>query len=160
MLVVKNLPADARDIRDAGSILGSGRSSRGGNGNPLQYSCLENPMEEEPGGLQSMGLWDLDTTEWLNMHTHASLKALSPKEVTYWGTRVRISTYECWGGYIIQAITLCKHSLEVLSLPCQRQADWLHELVLYRLPGVITACDTCYGNWILGSDTPLRAHFP
>ena len=56
MLVVKNLPADAGSVRDAGSILGSGRSSRGGNGNPLQYSCLENPMEEEPGGLQSMGL--------------------------------------------------------------------------------------------------------
>ena len=40
--VVKNLPADARD---KGSIPGSGRSSEGGNGNPLQYSCLENPMD-------------------------------------------------------------------------------------------------------------------
>ena len=33
------------DTRDAGSILGSGRSPEGGNGNPLQYSCLENPMD-------------------------------------------------------------------------------------------------------------------
>ena len=42
---------------DPGSILGSGRSFRVGNGNRLQYSCLENPMDrEEPGGLQSMGL--------------------------------------------------------------------------------------------------------
>ena len=40
---------------DVGSIPGSGRSPGGGNGNPLQYSCLRNPMEEEPGGLQSMG---------------------------------------------------------------------------------------------------------
>ena len=40
---------------DAGSIPGSGRSPEGGNGNPLQYSCLENPMTDEPGGLQSMG---------------------------------------------------------------------------------------------------------
>jgi len=44
-LVVKNLPASAGDIRDAGSIPESGRSPRGGNGNPLQYSCLENPMD-------------------------------------------------------------------------------------------------------------------
>ena len=56
-LVVKNLPANAGDIRDAGSIPGSGRSPGGGHGNPLQYSCLENPMAEEPGGLQSMGSW-------------------------------------------------------------------------------------------------------
>ena len=43
-LVVKNPPVSARDTRDAGSIPGSGRSPGGGNGNPLQYSCLENPM--------------------------------------------------------------------------------------------------------------------
>ena len=43
------------NAEDMGSIPGSGRSSGGGNGNPLQYSCLENPMTEEPGGLQSMG---------------------------------------------------------------------------------------------------------
>ena len=49
-LVVKNLPADA----DVISVPGSGRSPGGGHGNPLQYSCLENPMNrEEPGGLQS-----------------------------------------------------------------------------------------------------------
>ena len=44
-LVVKNLPANAGDIRDSGSIPGSGRSPGGGHGNPLQYSCLENPMD-------------------------------------------------------------------------------------------------------------------
>ena len=43
-LVVKNLPANAGDTRDAGSVLRSGRSPGGGHGNPLQYSCLENPM--------------------------------------------------------------------------------------------------------------------
>ena len=45
MLVVKNLPAQAGDIRDAGSIPGSARSPGGGHGNPLQYSCPENPMD-------------------------------------------------------------------------------------------------------------------
>ena len=43
--VVKNLPATAGDIRDEGLIPGSGRSPGGGYGNPLQYSCLENPMD-------------------------------------------------------------------------------------------------------------------
>ena len=53
--VVKNLPTNAGDTRDAGSIPGSGRSGVG-NGNPLQYSCLENSMSEKAGGLQSMRL--------------------------------------------------------------------------------------------------------
>ena len=44
-LVVKNAPANAGDAGDMGSIPGSGRSSGGGNGNPLQYSCLENSMD-------------------------------------------------------------------------------------------------------------------
>ena len=42
-LVVKNTSASAGDVRDAGLILGMGRSPGGGHGNPLQYSCLENP---------------------------------------------------------------------------------------------------------------------
>ena len=44
-LVVKNPPANAEDVRDAGSIPGSGRSPEEGNGNLIQYSCLENPMD-------------------------------------------------------------------------------------------------------------------
>ena len=43
--MVKNLPANAGDIRDTSSIPGKGRSSGEGNGNPLQYSCLENSMD-------------------------------------------------------------------------------------------------------------------
>ena len=41
---VKNLPASAGDVRDTGSVPGLGRPPGGGNGNPLQCSCLENPM--------------------------------------------------------------------------------------------------------------------
>ena len=44
-LVLKNPPANAEDIRDTSSIPGSERSLGGGHGNPLQYSCLENPMD-------------------------------------------------------------------------------------------------------------------
>ena len=50
--MLKNLSASARGT---GLIPGLGRSPGEGNGNPLQYSCLGNLMEEEPGGLQSMG---------------------------------------------------------------------------------------------------------
>ena len=52
-LAVKNLPANAGD---AGSIPGLGRSPGGGNGNPLQYACQENPQTEEPGSLWSIAL--------------------------------------------------------------------------------------------------------
>ena len=53
-LVVKNLPANAGDSRDAGLIPESGRSPGGGNGNALQYSCLENTMDR--------GVW------WATVH--------------------------------------------------------------------------------------------
>ena len=43
--MVKNLPANAGDVRDMGLIPGSGRSPGEGNGDPLQYSCLENSMD-------------------------------------------------------------------------------------------------------------------
>ena len=52
VLVVKNPPANAGDIRDMDSIPGSERFPGGGHGNPLQFSCLENPMET--GRLQSV----------------------------------------------------------------------------------------------------------
>ena len=55
--VAKNPPVNAGD---AGSIPGSGKSPGEGNGNPLQYSCLEIPWTEEPGGLQSTGSQDSD----------------------------------------------------------------------------------------------------
>ena len=44
-LLLKNMPANAEDLGDTSSIHGSGRSPGGGHSNPLQYSCLENPMD-------------------------------------------------------------------------------------------------------------------
>ena len=55
MSVVKNYPANAGNSRDTGSVSQLGRSPGVGNGNPPKYSCLENSMDREPGGLQSMG---------------------------------------------------------------------------------------------------------
>ena len=61
-LVVKNPPASAGDVKDAGSIPGLGRSPGGGSGNPLQYSSLENPMDRGAWWAIIMGLQELDTT--------------------------------------------------------------------------------------------------
>ena len=65
-LVVKNLPANAGDIREVDLILGSGRSPAEGNGNPLQYSCLENPMDTGTWEVTVHGVTESDMTE----HTH------------------------------------------------------------------------------------------
>ena len=53
--MVKKLPASVGDLRDMSLILGSGRSHGKGNGNPLQYSGLESPMDRDYGRLQSIG---------------------------------------------------------------------------------------------------------
>ena len=64
-LGVKNPPANAGDIKDVGAIPGSGRPPGGGHGNPLQYPCLENPMDR--AALWAVGsAWghkELDMTE-------------------------------------------------------------------------------------------------
>ena len=69
--MVKNPSANAKDIRDAGSIPGSGRSPGGGNGNPFQYSCLGNPMDR--GAWWAQSCRESDTTERLNNKTNRSI---------------------------------------------------------------------------------------
>ena len=62
VLVVENLPANAGDLRDKGSIPRSGRSPGGRHGNPLQNSCLENPMDREASHAAVHGVAVSDTT--------------------------------------------------------------------------------------------------
>ena len=81
VLVVKNPPANAGGKRDVGSIPGPGRSSGGGHGNPLQYSCLENPMDR--------GAWwampHKVTKSWKRLN-HPSMHSLTLKIVqSFWG---------------------------------------------------------------------------
>ena len=61
--MVKNLPANSADVRDAGSIPGSERSPGEGNGNPLRYSCLGNSMDR--------GAW------WITVHKVAKSQTLT-----------------------------------------------------------------------------------
>ena len=61
--MIKNTPANAGDAGDLGSITELGRPPGGGNGNPLQYSCLENSMDREIWRAMVHGVTELDTTE-------------------------------------------------------------------------------------------------
>ena len=77
-LVVKNPPAKAGDIRDAGLIPGSGRSPGGGHGSPLHYSCLEDPTDREAWWAMVHSV--TKTWTWLkrlSTHTHISQADLS-----------------------------------------------------------------------------------
>ena len=76
--LVKNPPASAGDTRDQGSFPGSGRSPGEGNGDPLQYSCLGNPMDR--GARQAMvhgGHKDSDITKSEHTRTHTSYMHIS-----------------------------------------------------------------------------------
>ena len=80
VLVVKNLPANEGDRKNVGSIPGSGRSPGGGNGNPLQCSCLENPMDR--------GAW------WATVHGVAN-------------SRTRLKQFNMWRFFIPISVILC-----------------------------------------------------
>ena len=73
--LVRNPPASARDRRDSGVMPGSGRSPGGGNGNSLQYSCLENPMDREAWQATVHGV--AKSQSRLNTHTHTNLIRVS-----------------------------------------------------------------------------------
>ena len=69
--MVQNPPADAGDIRDGGSNPGLGRSPGGGHDNPLQYSCLENPMDRGDWWATVHRVTKSQTQlKWLSTHTY------------------------------------------------------------------------------------------
>ena len=79
--VVKNLPANAGDARDVGSIPGLGRSSGVGNDNSLQYSCPENSHgQRSPVGYSAWGLKESGTTELLTEHTACDMHTVKCTE--------------------------------------------------------------------------------
>ena len=81
--MAKNSPAISGDPGDASLILGSERAPGKGNGNPLQYSCLENPMDRGVG-YSPWGHKESDMTERLSTHTHTHTHTHTPTIV--WST--------------------------------------------------------------------------
>ena len=75
----QNPSANPGYLRDRRSVLGLGRSPVDGNGNPLQYSCLENPLDRGASHGQSMGSHRLDTTEQLTLYVALALLEMSIK---------------------------------------------------------------------------------
>ena len=68
--VVKNLPANAGDARGSSSILGLGRSPGGGHGNPLHYSCQENPMDRGTWQTTDHGVTESRTQLSMRVYIH------------------------------------------------------------------------------------------
>ena len=109
VLVVKNSPAKAGDIRNTGSVLGLGRSYEGGHGNPLQYSCLENLIDR--------GAW------WATVHGVAKsqtwLKWLSTRvrayfcDFPFWlpvGLWTSVSSLHCYTLFSSFTYRLCQQT--------------------------------------------------
>ena len=96
--VAKNLLTKAGDTRDLGSILGSGRSPGVENGSPLQHSCLENSMAEEPSRLTKSWTWLSTALGFLWKECcyswNSSILATSCKELTLWK---RLDVGRDWG---------------------------------------------------------------
>ena len=91
--MVKNLPANAGDVRGMGSIPRLGRSPGGGHGHPLQYSCWRVSWTEEPGGLWSTGLRRAGH-DWETWHAHINEKlfwvdSLHPRPGCLWSPNGR-----------------------------------------------------------------------
>ena len=75
MIVVRNLPANAGDAGEIDSIPGSGKNPRKGNGNPLQYSCLENPTDRGAWQATVHGV-PKSQTQLSDFHIHFSTDAI------------------------------------------------------------------------------------
>ena len=81
--MVKNLPANAGDIRDVAWIPESGRSPGGGHGNPLQYSCLEKPMDRGAWWLQSIITKSWTRLKQLSTHTQVYIYRICTLYIIY-----------------------------------------------------------------------------
>ena len=91
--MVKNPPANAGDEGDMGSIPGSGRSPAGGNGNPLQYSCLENSMDRGAWQGTVHGVTQSQTRLSIQAMAGKSLLSIEQRPETALGTYLRHSNY-------------------------------------------------------------------
>ena len=93
--MVKNQPANVGDAREVGSIPGSGSSLGEGNGNPLQYSCLENSMDRGALQVTVYGVSKSQRTRLKRLSTHAGIQQQSSRHMTSTVEEARVTT--AWG---------------------------------------------------------------
>ena len=90
VLVVKSLPAKAGDMRDTGLVAGLGRFPGGGNSNPLQYSCLENPMNR---GARKVAVHMVTKSQTrlkqVSMHGYWKLEF----KHSFWGNKIQLTIF-------------------------------------------------------------------
>ena len=112
--MVKKLPASAGDVRDLSSIPESGRSPGGGNGNPLQYSYLETPMDREAC--------------WATIH---SVAELDMTEVTYYACTCCLqANHALWGGFGEMGSSLLRVQVKKRAFICSVlgiKSEWLFD---------------------------------
>ena len=130
VLVLKNPPASAGDIKDMGVILGLGRSLGGGHGNPLQYSCLENPMDRGAWWATIHRVTKSQTQlKWLSTHActraDVQIQRKTGKENKISGIHFSFCVYLSFGFILIVSMEgstpgLLVHSLQYGTLPPSR----------------------------------------
>ena len=131
-VVIKNLSVHAQDARDTGSILGSGRSPGEGNGNPLQYSCQENPKDRGAWWVIIHGVAKNQT--WLSTHADSPASAKSlvvfvPVDMV--GTLPRTQTFNEFRQRLIGQ--LCCWSFQNLGLVNWSFSNWASVFLLHIL---------------------------
>ena len=124
VLVVKNLTANAGDVRHKGSIPGSGRFTRGEHGNPLQYSCLENPMDR--------GAWQ--ATVHRVAQSQAWLKQQHAQCDSWWMPAFA----GIWIDEVIHMGATCLR--DWLSIKPQDAKAWVSFLGWQHFTGIVTHC--------------------
>ena len=128
-LVLTNPPASAGDIRDQGLIPGLERSPAGGNSNPFQYSCLENPMDR--GGLWLETVHSIAKSRTSDLaHTDALGQLTYDSESMYFWVKIYVTeSYRekvlwviCRSSVVQSCLTLQLHVLQLARLPCPSPA--------------------------------------
>ena len=118
--LVKNLPANARDLRDASSIPGSGRFPGGEHGNPLQYSSLENPMDRGAWqatvhGVTKSWTWLKQLSMQAHMHVNPNLSVYPTHLFPSWCPYVCLFSMTLFcGGFFAIELPISKHHFESL----------------------------------------------
>ena len=145
-LVVKNPPASTGDLRDMGSILGLGKSPGGGHGNPLQYSCLENPWIEEPGRLQSMGSQRVgdDWRDLALMHTILAILSLHDQEISFHFSLIFFDNNLKFSRYTVCAFVNLSEGVLVCCYSFQYYHKW--NCYYYFYLGVVCCSSCSYPN--------------